>query len=553
MKKSWKMRAFFAALTAMVTALPLTAQSPDPLPVFPEPTDRVFPIIDQEEPFPQSASSKVTNRNVAAGTDNFMSPFYYQLVDYKKFFAFMGLMEGKFAAGYAGRLGRYFLGLYYHGNILKQGELNEKPPADSAAQKTETEVPGAGSMVSYNRREIFSDNRAEVFLGNSRGMAFKIGFQEKLISSDGTPALNPGAPQKNYSYLGGDIRPYLGWGMTLRAGKYEILPSIDFALDLFRDSGAVLFDDRLFIGQAQQAAAGKTTYSSGLFLREASREGSMISPVFGAGFELAAPLQYGQQAFGLKYSGGMAFYSNNYDVYGTKGNIKGSMAWTNKTTVSYDSTISEFIKYVEDQTLTLSRISASRHTITPVYRWFSALSERAVLGVNLSAAVDMRKLTQDKTQSLTTHTLYLTLASAQPTQSSSVSGPVTIDNYSSSALSISPAINIGASYAVAPGIFTINTGLKLNPPQYIHTVIRGKRSTDIAGASVPVGYTTDLSVWTPFSAAVSAGFVLSFSSHLAFDAVMSSGTITFNQGNRLPSSEEGIDLSRIALLMTLKF
>ncbi|MDR3139881.1 MAG: hypothetical protein LBT95_09475 [Treponema sp.] len=551
MKKNWKAGAFFAAL--VMTALPLPAETPEPLPIFPEPAGRVFPIIDQEEPFPQSGAGKVTFRNVTTDTDNFMSPFYFQLVNFENFFAFMGLTEGKFAAGYAGYWGSRFAGLYYHGNMLKQGELDEKASQDFAAGKTEAPVPGLGDVLSYSRREILSDNRAELLLGNSRGMALKVGFLERLIAGDGIPAPDAMAPQKSYSYLGGDIRPYLSWGMTLKAGKHEILPGIDLGVDFFRDSGSAVFEDRGLIGQAQQAAAGAADFPAYSFLKEESREGSMISPVFGAGFEWVSPLEHGRQTFGLKYSGGMAFYSNNYSVYGTRGNIKGSMTWKNEVTLSYDPSASQFINYTEKQTLTLRRISASRHTLTPVYRWFRALSERALLGVNVSVVIELRNLTRDETQRLTTHTQFLDPATAQTRQSSTVAGPALIDNYSSSALSVSPALNIGASYTAVPGVFTANAGLRVNLPRYVRTAIRGSRSVNIAGAFVPAGYTTDLTLWVPLGAEAAAGFVLNFSPNLAFDAMMSSGTIAFHGENPPPSSGEGIDLSRIALLLTLKF
>jgi hypothetical protein len=141
------------------------------------------------------------------------------------------------------------------------------------------------------------------------------------------------------------------------------------------------------------------------------------------------------------------------------------------------------------------------------------------------------------------------------------------------ALSVTPALNLGASYTVIPDKLTFTAGLKLMPPSYVSssTKVYTNNTTDINGAKktaddegkditnvvLPDG--TDVSdrisvvseteinsvVWTPFDAELSAGFTLYFTPSFALDAALSAVELG-------PSGNKKPDLSNLSVIFTLK-
>ncbi|MDR3166662.1 MAG: hypothetical protein LBT93_01855 [Treponema sp.] len=623
MKKDWKLAVLGLMIAVIVPVLPVAAQSSNPAKV--EWIDDSLP--NQEEPLPQSATSGAGNRNYVTDVDNYMDVHFVNFIEVDKWFAFTGLENGKAALGYARSLGtssrgNLFLGTYYNGNILKMGTLNRSAPdpRDGAAE-IEITAPVLlpdGTILStqiydsYTNPLIETDNRFDILLRfTNLGMAIKLGVVENLASAgkadngnkpmdkfeastqQGTLSVVKGEPE--YSYLKGDIIPSFNWGWILPIGAYYLLPRAEASVNLYQDSEDAVYKNYTAAAgrewlpyELEQMAAmvGITlppSVSSILINPKTTYEGhagNAISPVFGIGLELMFPLDgITVKAAGLKYNTGFTNYSNDYDINGISGSVKGTAAWkaTQETTQSNptDKTISR------ETILSVTEKSAMRHTITPIYRWQTKLTDRVSVGYNANIAFDIRSSNSDtktqrtnvvETNGATTTTVTTNVYYNAPT--------TTTDPFEKrdtrievNALSITPALNIGTSYEVIPCKFTFNAGLKLIPPGYVltstkvytnnTTVTNGvKTSADdngnnIANVVLPDG--TDVSnqmslvsetkitsaVWTSLDAELAAGFTLYFTPFFALDAALT-GVEVGPSGNKIP------DLSNMKICFTLK-
>jgi hypothetical protein len=316
----------------------------------------------------------------------------------------------------------------------------------------------------------------------------------------------------------------------------------------------------------------KTTYEG--------HAGNAITPVFGIGLELMFPLDgITVKAAGLKYNAGFTNYSNDYDINDINGSVKGTVAWKamqeRTQTNATDKTITR------ETILSITEKSAVRHTITPIYRWQTKLTDRVSVGYNANIAIDIRSSRADtKTKKtsiveingVTTNTVTTNVYYNAP--------PETTDPFEKrdarievNALSVTPALNIGTSCEVIPGRFTVNAGLKLNPPSYVATfakvytnnttVTNGvKTSADDSGNNItnvvlPDG--TNVSnqitlvseskinsrVWTPLDAELAAGFTLYFTPSFALDLALTALEVG-------PSVNKSPDISNMKICFILK-
>jgi hypothetical protein len=620
MRKQRKPAVFFLITAMLVPAARGVAQSMDPAKV--EWIDDSLP--NQMEPFPQSAASAAGNRNYVTNVDNYMDVHFVNFAGqveadkFDKWFGFAGLQKEKAALGYGRFLGNFFLGTYFNGNILKAGTLDRSAPdpRDGSTEINTTApvvLPG-GSILStqiydsYVNPLVQTDNRLDMlFLIKNLGMALKLGFVENLEkadkavntmetfkASDGGMTLVAVKGEPEYSSIKGDIIPSLEWGWILPVGGYYLLPRVEASVNFFQDSeDAVYRDYTMAMGMKispydlEQLAAqyGRPLPPSASAIlvdpetRYSGRAGNAVTPVFGLGLELMSIDDNTVQAVGLKYNTGFTGYSNDYDVNGISGSVMGAAAWsasigTTQTTPTDKTT-------TRKTTLSITEKSASRHTITPIYRWQTQLTDRVSVAYNANIAFDIRSSTSDtkttkteivdvngtETKTLTTNVYYnADPATADPLEKRDTRIEV-------NALSVTPALNLGTSYTVIPARLTFTAGLKLKPPSYVasSTRVYTNNTTDINGAKktanddgnditgVVAADGTDVSnqisvvseteinsvVWTPFDAELSAGFTLYFSPSFALDAALSAVEVG-------PSGNKKPDLSNLSVIFTLK-
>ncbi|MDR2101493.1 MAG: hypothetical protein LBP43_02875 [Treponema sp.] len=618
MKKSWKLIALCLVIAAALSVLPATAQSSNPAKV--EWIDDSLP--NQEEPLPQSATSGAGNRNYVTDVDNYMDVHFVNFIEVDKWFAFTGLQNGKAALGYARSLGNLFLGAYYNGTILKMGTLNRSAPdpRDGATGITVTapvQLPD-GTILStqiydsYMNPLLETDNRFDLLLRFTQlGMAVKLGFVENLASADKADnnnkptdkfeaatqqgALSVVKGEPGYSYLKGDIIPSLNWGWILPIGAYYFLPRVEASVNIYQDSEDAVYRDYTAAAgrewlpyELEQMAAmigitlppsvsslfvdPKTTYLG--------HSGNALSPVFGIGLELMFPMDgITVKAAGLKYNTGFTNYSNDYDINGIGGSVKGTVAW--KATQGTTQTNPADKTVTRETTLSITEKSARRHTITPIYRWQTKLTDRVSVGYNANIALDIRSSSSDtKTQRTS---IVETNGTATTTVTTNVyynASPTTTDPFEKrdtrievNALSITPSLNIGTSCEVIPGRFTFNAGLKLIPPSYVLTstkvytnntrVSNGVKTSaddngnDVTNVVLPDGTNASnqmslvseskitSTLWTPLDAELAAGFTLYFTPSFALDAALTAVEVG-PSGNNVP------DLSNMKIYFTIK-
>jgi len=133
---------------------------------------------------------------------------------------------------------------------------------------------------------------------------------------------------------------------------------------------------------------------------------------------------------------------------------------------------------------------------------------------------------------------------------------------------VAPRIDIGATYAMFPGRFTINAGIGLRPFNYTHTATRYSRGSthstqtttvldsngrEISRDVILVGNpTTDIvtdritraDAWSAFTLNAIGGFRFNFSENMAVDMAAAGGA---------PSGTFTLNLANVRVLFTLKF
>ncbi|MDR0709944.1 MAG: hypothetical protein LBF77_07750 [Spirochaetaceae bacterium] len=493
----------------------------------------VFPLAAQ---IPEPVSN---TKNASAGlfgndVDNFMNYFGFGGAAFDNWFGYAGYQNtaeagsldnnsSRFSLGLARRLGGFYLGVWYNGNVIEMsnGSLHEKYPGGTV------DIDG-GSRIGLEDQHgepslLYSVNQIQFLLGFSR-FALKLGFQEELgIKNFTGPRTEDGVTRRHdesaiKGYIAGDI----GAGLPISIGDLTLKVNLDTRVFFHLDS----------VDNISEASGTTTRWGE---------HGDYVRPEINLALNLDIPGNYGDVFTpGVSYTFSTGFYNNKYNVNGVTGNVKGKVRWGKGSTRYGDLSIADV--YISENPLGIFELA---HTITPRFNYSGNLGDRLKLGVFTKVPVLIFYDSYDHYEEKTTVPFTSRMVSIEHLQP----GRTDISN-----LVITPELDLGASFQAIPGRLALNAGLILafKYRNYVKTVnSTGFSSTSTNGeiSALMSDRAQDVSIhdsgWNFDSPlGVRAGFTLNFNPRFMVDAY-------FNPIE--PSAiRETINVVQFSLLFSLK-
>jgi hypothetical protein len=559
MSKSFKVAAL-VAVTAMFLAAPVFVQ----------------PVYAQE-----SNTSKATAGVFTSDVDDSQDVHFYTGVEFDKWFGFIGyggsVTTNPVSLGYATRFGDLYLGTWYSGNVVRIREnWTEEVVTDydpnsqikTGSSETTTTYPYDNSGIANT---ISSNNEIGVLIGVA-GMGIKVGFAEsvtertfpnnynnsKIVATnngDGTISYDSGIVE--HSDVSGKLSPSLQWGMSLEAGDVTIRPKVTLGVDIGLSNR--VYDTRGAYTTADGKVLGTDT------ITRSGRSADAITPYF----EVGAGIDLDGYSIDFSYGLDIGIYSNSYDASGIGGSTLGTVSWSGSTATTTTIATTDTQKTAN---LNINDQSFLNHSVHLGYYTDKEIASGLKLGLYAGADVGINTSTSDQyTLGLTSNkTVYnnAALSTNNTGSESEARGPSTVETETE--LTIEPFVNIGASYELIPGRFTVNAGIALRPLAYTNTVTRtsetsGKTVTktkslnhrgEVTSETVSVSgggdSTTDSvevdNTWDYFRAGLFGGFVFNFNDNLALD-LSTGGYITSDVGNQNFTT----NIANLNVLFTFKF
>jgi hypothetical protein len=421
--------------------------------------------------------------------DNYVNPQWYPGVEFSKFFATAGF-DGKADLGFATRFGgNFYLGAHYNGDLFKSYTVDYYEVTDETFANNDgrnfrwyTSLPNFGTNIPAHDFSVLIGVADMGFL-----ISVDTNYQSFRITGDtaiGTSAY------KSYERSEGNITPGLKWGMAKDLTANGIRPAIGVTLGINNDITKYEIYEQDYNQTTAQGLLDapyriygeqiSSTNDNDLGLTFNLGGYTIISTE--GGFSFSADLDYGLEAViygdseytwlvteGTPYTSG---YTRTYKKSSVKGTISGNTAEVN--------------------------ITDATHTITPSVS-ASWSSEKIVLGAKLELPVEISS--SGYTAQERRYTTYDSLGSVNPKQHDWDEWRDT-GTSSSSGVTFTPVINLGAQYRVVPNRFFINVGATIG----LSTV--GQESSSSVGYVFDVADTNNKKVEeikSPVSVTTSSG------------------------------------------------
>jgi hypothetical protein len=533
-----------------------------------------------------SSANSATAGLYGNDADDYMDLTAWSDVEFDKWFGLAGYANNMPELGFATRFGNIYTGFYYNGNIaqVNDGGRNENTTTSfdaSGAKFSDT------TTYAVNPKTTTSYNNFSALIGVA-GMGIGLGFYEQMTSSDAPPGgygysvtepaaggttytvTSGGAIYDSYTDSVGVIVPSLAWGMTFNLAGLEISPAALFALGISRQK-----NESVSYGSYTVAANGNYSKVSSGSINNAG----YLIPLFSLGADVVlSDTGAVKMSAGLNYGLTVNAYSNSYDFFGNSGKVKGSVQTGSRNAVKTaltgtfsplgsmgpigkgeqrsGSTYSEIVY----TSLSFTEQSFSSNSITPS---FTLEGEFGNLKAGFGAAIPLT-FSSEKSEKSDEEYLY----ASNGTDSLTVTRTYTSPGSKTSGFEFAPELDLGASYALVPGRFSVNAGLRLTLPALTYSKTTGSyndndvnaTSTSVSGSGAYSGATaaslslsdptpaahpatheteTRSAGWSGAAAAVSAGFTLNFNENFAVDM--------------LATSAGTIDLTNVNVLFTVKF
>jgi len=520
MSRSFKVAAL-VAVTAMILAAPVFAQ--------------------------QSNTFKSTVELYKTDVDKATHVHDYTDVKIEKWAGFIGYggstNNDPIQLGFAKNFSSLFLGTWYSGNIVSVSEDWDKT-ATTTYDLNEQIIDDIETVTRYlnNANRNYTSNQAAALIGIA-GMGFKVGFAEQLTkisypnrtitvieNKDGTVSHTNGDIYEYYD-IEGSITPSLQWGMKLPVSSITLKPRATFRVGINLNKST---DDLRPVPY--------TTIDGEVVGQEQINRGGNESGYVAPNIIIGSDFVFEKFTLGFNYDIKFDVYNNKYDAAGFTGKTKGTVSWSNATSYNQTNTSIATTQTTDNAVLTINEYEK-----IPVYNniglYFITKKEIAE-GLNLgfktgtSLRIDTRtsdayQLTLNKAE-----TRYNNEAlSADNTRTDTETRTFgTTTDYTR--FYMDPYVSVGATYALFPGRFTINAGIKVTPFTYESIVTRtavqnGNVQTiktynsrgDLITDTVTVTngtQTTDTvgvnNAWNYLGAAVYGGFLFNFTENMALDA-----------------------------------
>lgn len=515
--------------------------------------------------------------------DSFVNYHKYSgVLNGAKWFGFIsGLSGGSVGPvadlGYATDLGPLYLGAWYRGNIFKASGTMELKTSNPTYDDDLMMITEQTDKTEYQEGWLESANNIELLIGIA-GMGIKVGFFESAFSNKNAGAagravevidyMDGKKEYKNaiddYSVAKSVLKPYIGWGGAFDLGFASLKPFVDFGLAIYSDSKIDNYSDYTKVNGEIQGIVDKKIgagYNNGLIYGSGS---------VGAYFDLEKKDTV-QNTIGLKYDIGFTSFSNA-DPFDLLGTVSGTVSWgangkVNQVTPSVFGTKTE-----TDIELTSTEQSVISHIITPSYK----VTGEPVSGLKIGLYADVPvsfgswshsaytdKFEIERNDYVWANPSYDQVWTHTRTNNAWNGGAEPFADRSVSNFGIGLNLNVGASYAVVPGRFAVNAGVKTAPFAYSQEVTRYVVNTV---KSVETTITTDglgnydkqvvtvttqdedkvevSDSWTEFRTTLFGGFTFSFNNAASIDLAASTknGSRLFNQ-----------DIADVNVILTFKF
>ena len=513
----------------------------------------------------ESNTSKSTAGVFTSDVDDSLDVHFHSGVEFDKWFGFIGyggsIADNPVSLGYATRFGDgLYLGTWYSGNVVRVSENWTKTVTTYYDPNSQLKTGASDTATGYLTNTVSSNNEIAALIGTA-GMGFKVGFAESVTetkypgttvtakkNADGTVDYDSGF---EYSDVKGTLAPYLQWGMYLEAGDITIRPKATVSVDIGLDSG--VNDTRGAYTTFNGKVLGTDT------ITRSGRNAGFITPAI----EVGAGLDFDGYSLDVSYGFGLDVYNNSYDASGINGSKAGTVSWSGSTstTTAIDTTATN-----KTASLNINEQSAFYHSIHLGYYTDKEVADGLKLGLYAGADIGINTSASDQyTLDLTSNrTVYnnAALSTGNTGYEAENRGVSTVTTETE--FTCEPFVNVGASYALIPGRFTVNAGIALKPLAYTSTVTRTSEpgvtisktkdlnhKGEVTSQSVTTtfGGSADDSVavdneWEILSAELFGGFVFNFNENMTLDLAVGLGG---------GSSDFNLNVANLNVLFTFKF
>lgn len=522
----------FIAITAFMMVLPLGAQ--------------------------QSNLSKSTAEVFGNEVDDFMDVNSYEDAGFEKWFGVAdggsevdGFRFGSIGLGYATKALPVYVGAYFSGNIVysRKYYYNRLATAWNLnlmewTSKTETDYYYDG--YNYN----YFNNDLSVLIGVA-GIGIKVGLIQmdyRVVNSplnaarnttttttsnpNGTVVTKTNVQEAFDRREGLSIMPLIEAGMNVNAGGLALSPYIRAGFGFYKD---LLVDEwRSSVTEYAEGLAPITS-DDRLDISGYSKDAMLLAIAVGTGIDLNDNM-----SLGFEYGFFANLYSNDYNLLGNKGNVKGTVSWNDATYPSYTTTTTtlDYTEVYETGHLTFTEKTQMLHLITPSFGYRVDVTENFKLGATVSLPITIENETEDfytvnfSKETLSYNDPHLYGEGYTYTEEGKWQG--NIEN--TSILGIAAEVGIGATGTV--GKFTLSGGFKIKPFDYTSTTTKtkynaywsGSGKTEYNDGTVDELARTDLSgqftvtddvyvrsTYAGFSGSVGGGFGFAFNENVEMD------------------------------------
>ena len=441
----------------------------------------VHPLVAQ-----QSETSKASHFHTT-DVDKFMNYFEFGNVEFDSYFGYLGagMTEnyGTLNLGYARHLGSLYLGAYYSGSTVFY-DSNKTETVESEYNREGFRLWNSYKLDDYvgigsSRSSFSTANSLDVLIGIGN-MGIKVGVVENLSGSlfgqNSTTQLDQTKFPNYTDYTGlqldsvnsvhGTVAPWVGWGMPLAVGAFQLKPTVEAGLQInLHDHEEVWKGDT-----DSRSPTAERSYFGTIDTR--------LYPTIEIGAEAVMEREEDAEiGFGLSYRFNIGLDATSYSVNGVSGSGSGMFIDQN-TGFGYSatSTVTRGNNYTDDTkstTLNLYDQFDMGHLITPSAYYFKPLSDRVDFGFGGEVAIGIYSDTGESRMEITTVTKTTPVAGGYTynTETSTRKTVAKIQNWDITSLTISPELYAGVSYQILPEKFVLNTGFGISLFNYTNSTV----------------------------------------------------------------------------------
>jgi len=422
----------------------------------------------------QSSQNAATAGVYSNDVDNFVNVNYYGDVELGNWFGYVGAGgNGYLGLGYAKNFGGLYLGAYYTGNVLDKVSQSSKTLVTNWDENLQ-KMTAKEDQDWYGRNTTEPDNSIDLLIGVA-GMGFKLGFAEsytfynapyntgRVEWSSKRDELNgyvsySGNDSISYTQSEGFMAPSFQWGMKIDLGGKKVLAPRLGAAYAFISSELVdeYYDNRTLYNDniAGAEIINKNGYNNGYNI------------LFGtAGFDFYLD---DSMYIGVDYSLQMDMYDQSFDQAGSSGSVEGFIKWESRKSTATFLDRTETESYVG---IAAEERSLMSHTIVPALWKEVSSSSDVKFGILLQVPITFGNSTLNtySKEYTVSEVTYSDASRTNDNEKTTTEKHYAGFKHETSVLEIAPSLGFGATYAVIPGKFTVNAGVKVSPITYTNT------------------------------------------------------------------------------------